>query len=127
MTVSVAGSFHYYVTSGADPGPLCDGYLSVDPELPRGLPLDSLVCQTVLAKLLGPLASWRDKLEVAYRWVTCHVSHVTSYVTGLATTWSTSPRYRGWGPPTPPTPWRTSWHSMRPSPGPGAERPVTRT
>ena len=79
MTVSVAGSFHYYVASGADPAPLCDGYLSVDPELPRGLPLDSLVCQTVLAKLLGPLASWRDKLEVAYRWVPCHVSHVTSY------------------------------------------------
>ena len=79
MTVSVAGSFHYYVASGADPGPLCDGYLSVDPELPRGLALDSLVCQTVLAKLLGPLASWRDKLEVAYRWVTvtCHTSHVT--------------------------------------------------
>ena len=79
MTVSVAGSFHYYVTSGADPGPLCDGYLSVDPELPRGLPLESLVCQTVLAKLLGPLASWRDKLEVAYRWVPCHVSRVTRY------------------------------------------------
>ena len=37
----------------------------VDPELMY--PMDSIVCQTVLSKLLGPLPTWKDKLEVAYR------------------------------------------------------------
>ena len=37
----------------------------VEPEL--SIPMDSIVCQTVLSKLLGPVQSWRDKLEVAYK------------------------------------------------------------
>ena len=37
----------------------------VDPQLMY--PMDSIVCQTVLSKLLGPLPTWKDKLEVAYR------------------------------------------------------------
>ena len=47
--------------------PLCDGYINVDPDLARGLELDGIMCQTVLAKLLGPLDTWKEKLEVAYR------------------------------------------------------------
>ena len=66
VTVLLAGSYHYYVASGAG-SPLCDGYINVDPDLARGLELDGLTCQTVLAKLLGPLDTWRDKLEVAFR------------------------------------------------------------
>ena len=66
LTVSRAGSYHYYVAS-EDKEPLCDGYISVDPVLAQGLELDGLMCQTVLAKLLGPLDTWRDKLEVAHR------------------------------------------------------------
>ena len=65
VTVNIAGSYHYYVTISQDI--VCDGYISVDPDLAHGLQLDSLVCQTVLSKLLGPLNSWKDKLEVAYR------------------------------------------------------------
>ena len=44
------------------------GYFFVSPHLSCGgleLGLDSIVCQTVLSKLLGPLDSWMDKLEVA--------------------------------------------------------------
>ena len=63
LQFSLAGSFHYMVTAGEEI--VCDGFVSVDPEL--SVPLDSLVCQTVLSKLLGPLSSWRDKLEVAHR------------------------------------------------------------
>ena len=65
LTVNIAGSYHYYVTISQDI--VSDGYISVDPDLAHGLQLDSLVCQTVLSKLLGPLNSWKDKLEVAYR------------------------------------------------------------
>ena len=66
MTLVKAGSYHYYVASGTSE-PLCDGYINVDPDLAQGLELDGLMCQTVLAKLLGPLNTWREKLEVAYR------------------------------------------------------------
>ena len=61
-----AGAYHYYVASGSGE-PLCDGYINVDLDLARGLELDGIMCQTVLAKLLGPLDTWREKLEVAYR------------------------------------------------------------
>ena len=69
MTVRHAGAYHYYVASGSSEHsePLCDGYINVDPDLALGLQLDGLMCQTVLAKLLGPLTTWREKLEVAFR------------------------------------------------------------
>ena len=66
VQVTRAGSYHYYVTISEEI--VCDGYISVDPDLPHGLQLDSVVCQTVLSKLLGPLHTWKDKLEVAYRY-----------------------------------------------------------
>ena len=79
LTVSLPGTFHYYFTSSQGdqlPGPEGElprgcggaGHLLVSPVLHlqgAPLPLDSLMCQTVLSKLLGPLDSWRDKLEVA--------------------------------------------------------------
>ncbi len=54
------------MASGASES-LCDGYINVDPDLARDLELDGIMCQTVLAKLLGPLDTWSEKLEVAYR------------------------------------------------------------
>ena len=65
LRFSIPGSFHYFVSPGVSTDIVCDGFVSVEPEL--SVPLESLVCQTVLSKLLGPLSSWRDKLEVAHR------------------------------------------------------------
>jgi len=63
LHVHLPGSFHFYITSSnAKAG---GGHFLVDPELVY--PLDSIICQTVLSKLLGPLPTWKDKLEVAYR------------------------------------------------------------
>ena len=62
LTVHLPGSFHFFfTTTNTQAGA---GYFLVDPELIY--PLDSIICQTVLSKLLGPLPTWKDKLEVAY-------------------------------------------------------------
>lgn len=66
-----AGSFRFYFT--------CDGktehgavYVQVEPKIYVGpakarkqVPLDSIRCQTVLAKCLGPITTWEAKLRVA--------------------------------------------------------------
>lgn len=47
-------------------------YIQVEPKIVVGsqksskeIPLDSIRCQTVLAKCLGPLSTWENKLIVA--------------------------------------------------------------
>ncbi|XP_034241741.1 glycogen debranching enzyme isoform X2 [Thrips palmi] len=75
-----AGSFRYYFTYDEGvPASTCrkdadrkgSGYFTVDPVLTCGpdletpLPLDSVQCQTVLSKLLGPIPTWEAKLRVA--------------------------------------------------------------
>jgi hypothetical protein len=66
--LSFAGAFHYYITVVGEGGKVAlpadsvgDGYFLVEPELVcRGLhcSVDSVVCQTVLSKLMGPLDTW---------------------------------------------------------------------
>ncbi|VVC95830.1 unnamed protein product, partial [Leptidea sinapis] len=72
LVAARAGTFHYYfvydepIARAADGGQ-GSGWFAVTPSLPTGAPLDALVCQTVLAKCLGPLPRWRSVLEVAHR------------------------------------------------------------
>ncbi|CAK1552429.1 unnamed protein product [Leptosia nina] len=67
-----AGSFHYYFVYDSPEsrvGPQGSGWFAVNPTLSAGgceLPLDGLMCQTVLTKCLGPLARWERTLRVAH-------------------------------------------------------------
>ncbi|CAI5441641.1 unnamed protein product [Caenorhabditis angaria] len=63
---NVAGSFKYsFSTDGKESG---SGYFLIMPELKvngKPLPLDGVVCQTYLTKLLEDLPSWKSRLQVA--------------------------------------------------------------
>ncbi|VDD94330.1 unnamed protein product [Enterobius vermicularis] len=62
-----AFSYHFYVNGKKDT-PAGSGYLQVLPELEasgKPLPLDAIICQTHLSKLLGTLPEWEDRLLVA--------------------------------------------------------------
>ncbi|KAJ8732396.1 hypothetical protein PYW07_014995 [Mythimna separata] len=74
LRLTRAGSFHYYfVYDSAESavGPQGSGWFHVAPTLRAGpggrdvLPLDGLMCQTVLSKCLGPLPRWESVLRVA--------------------------------------------------------------
>ncbi|OQV14546.1 Glycogen debranching enzyme [Hypsibius exemplaris] len=69
-----AGAFEYYYEDEDSKSQLGHGYFVVDPVLqiakgvdglPETLPLDSIVLQTVVTKLLGPLPEWDARLRVA--------------------------------------------------------------
>ncbi|KHN79226.1 Glycogen debranching enzyme [Toxocara canis] len=69
IVCSRAGAFSYeFFVDGNDKEPSGSGYLQIIPELEaagRPLPLSAIVCQTHIAKLLGPLPEWEDRLRVA--------------------------------------------------------------
>ncbi|XP_039591820.1 glycogen debranching enzyme isoform X2 [Polypterus senegalus] len=69
LDLQIAGSFEYYFGYGDKPKS-GGGYIVVDPVLHVGadnhiLPLDCISIQTYLAKCLGPLDEWLDRLRVA--------------------------------------------------------------
>ncbi|XP_048845065.1 glycogen debranching enzyme isoform X2 [Brienomyrus brachyistius] len=69
LDLQVAGSYQYYF-GHSDNEKNGSGYIVVDPVLRVGadnhiLPLDCITIQTYLAKCLGPLDEWRDRLLVA--------------------------------------------------------------
>ncbi|KAM6908602.1 glycogen debranching enzyme-like [Lycodopsis pacificus] len=69
LDLTVAGSYQYYFSCG-DKEKVSGGYIVVDPVLRVGanndiLPLDCISSQTYLAKCLGPLDKWLDRLRVA--------------------------------------------------------------
>lgn len=59
-----SGTYHFICTSQAhgNSAPIWQAYIIVDPEFK--IPLDSIKCQTVLAKNLGPLSQWRKRLTL---------------------------------------------------------------
>ncbi|XP_035512003.1 glycogen debranching enzyme, partial [Morone saxatilis] len=69
LDLTVAGSFQYYFSCG-DTEKVSSGYIVVDPVLRVGgnndvLLLDCISSQTYLAKCLGPLDKWLDRIRVA--------------------------------------------------------------
>ncbi|XP_028825422.1 glycogen debranching enzyme-like isoform X1 [Denticeps clupeoides] len=69
LDLEVAGSYQYYFGCG-DEDRAGSGYIVVDPVLHVGpssqvLPLNCITSQTYLAKCLGPLDEWLDRLRVA--------------------------------------------------------------
>ncbi|KAB5550573.1 hypothetical protein PHYPO_G00055230 [Pangasianodon hypophthalmus] len=69
LKMHIAGSYQYYFGHG-DEEKVGGGYVVVDPMLRVGadnhvLPLDCISIQTYLAKCLGPLDEWLDRLRVA--------------------------------------------------------------
>uniref|UniRef100_W5KD30 Glycogen debranching enzyme n=1 Tax=Astyanax mexicanus TaxID=7994 RepID=W5KD30_ASTMX len=69
LELQIAGSYQYYFGQG-DKDKSGGGYIVVDPMLRVGadnhvLPLDCISIQTYLAKCLGPLDEWLDRLRVA--------------------------------------------------------------
>ncbi|KAG7275133.1 hypothetical protein CRUP_024699, partial [Coryphaenoides rupestris] len=68
LDLLVAGSYQYYFGCGEDEK-VGSGYIVVDPVLRVGednhvLPLDCITIQTYLAKCLGPLDEWPDRLRL---------------------------------------------------------------
>ncbi|GAA6112139.1 glycogen debranching enzyme-like [Tachysurus ichikawai] len=69
LDLEIAGSYQYYFGCG-DEEKNGGGYFVVDPVLRvsherKVLPLDSITSQTYLAKCLGPLDEWLDRLRVS--------------------------------------------------------------
>uniref|UniRef100_A0A8R1IU78 Glycogen debranching enzyme glucanotransferase domain-containing protein n=1 Tax=Caenorhabditis japonica TaxID=281687 RepID=A0A8R1IU78_CAEJA len=63
-----AGSFRYSFSTDDGTSEAGSGYFLVMPELKvngKPLPLDGIACQTYLAKLLGELPEWKERLRVA--------------------------------------------------------------
>lgn len=57
ISLDIAGTFHFKWKD------IWEAYVIVNPELK--FPIDSIKCQTVLSKCLGPLNEWRKRLTIA--------------------------------------------------------------
>lgn len=73
LETHIPGSFHFYFQYSDDEGKenkQTSGYFVVDPTLTmdsgENLPLDCIALQTYLAKCLGPLSEWKDRLRLAH-------------------------------------------------------------
>lgn len=61
IELELSGTYHFVLSSGSKT--IWEAYIIVLPELK--VPLESIRCQTVLSKNLGPLSSWRKRLGVS--------------------------------------------------------------
>lgn len=62
LQLDLAGTFHFVCSSSFSAEPIWQAYVIVNPELK--VPINSIKCQTVLAKNLGPNQEWRKRLTV---------------------------------------------------------------
>ena len=71
-----SGSFHFYFTEAHKPKAVLGSfYIVVNPELvvfggkakkAEIMSVNAIQCQTVLAKCMGPIDTWKEKLKVSY-------------------------------------------------------------
>lgn len=66
-----SGAYHFYILYEGEEEQQAGLYVQIEPSLTIGkgpsaaqLPLEAIRCQTVIAKLMGPLESWEAKLQV---------------------------------------------------------------
>jgi len=62
LNPTLPGSFRFYFSVNDESSG--SGYFHVDPDI--GFPMEAIVCQTVLSKLLGSIDTWKDKLQVGH-------------------------------------------------------------
>lgn len=75
-----SGSFHFYYTERNHPTVVLGSfYIVVNPELTvfgdgnskgekaEALSVNAIQCQTVLAKCMGPIDTWKDNLKVSWK------------------------------------------------------------
>lgn len=71
LELTLPGTFHFYFTIDDSERRYGNGYLLVDPILRTAddseISIDSLQCQTVLSKCLGPFSEWLDRLMVTIK------------------------------------------------------------
>ncbi|XP_062560006.1 glycogen debranching enzyme isoform X2 [Armigeres subalbatus] len=67
-----SGAYHFYILYEGQEEQQAGLYVQIEPTLTVGkgaaaaqLPLEAIRCQTVIAKLMGPLQTWEAKLQVA--------------------------------------------------------------
>ena len=61
LALELAGTFHFVCSSEGNT--IWRAYVIVDPEMK--IPIDSIRCQTVLSKNLGPFKEWRKRLNIS--------------------------------------------------------------
>lgn len=63
LTLEIAGTFSFICSTSENNNEIWQAFVIVEPEIK--IPLNSIRCQTVLSKNLGPLKEWRKRLTIS--------------------------------------------------------------